>query len=78
MLSKRKQMLKIYLLSLFNHLDSKMFHFLRFVAEDPDRLPKVKANKVNIVHLATSVSDMNVVIQDLVKTVNELKNTSSY
>ena len=55
-----------------------MFHFLRFVAEDPDRLLKVKANKVNIVHLATSVSDMNVVIQDLVKTVNELKNTSSY
>ena len=63
------------MLSLYNHLDRKKFSFPKFFAEDPDRLPKVKADKVDILHLATSVSDRNMVIQNLVKTENDLKRT---
>ena len=64
------------ILELFTWLDKKKKVFPRFVGEDLDRIPRVKPDDVDLVNLATSVSDMKSTLEAATKQIKELTEKS--
>ena len=64
------------ILELFTWLDKKKKVFPRFVGEYLDRIPPVKPDDVDLVNLATSVSDMKSTLEAVTKQIKELTGKS--
>ena len=59
-------------LSLLSHLDHSKFELPKFVAVDPDHLPRLKASEEDIVNLTMSISDIKASLLDVQKLTDVL------